>query len=210
MAAIQGRKGELWLQSGSATAFTTEACSLVSGTTYQIDDAAKRQWDPTTTPTVYDDGSPETPSEIQYPIGCVVLAEAPSGAVTVTGKHYATTQIGLVQNWALDLEQDTLESTALGDTARSFVGLGLLGWSATFEALTEATGTLGAKALANATAGTGYRLVWKFYEDEPNDLVWIGYATFTSWQALSDVMALIRETCSVQGDGDIYYVTDET
>lgn len=209
MAAIAGRLGELWAQSGTASAFTGEACTLVSGTTYKITDAAKRQFDPATTFIVYDGGSPiaATGYTIQYPLGRIVLGSAPAGAVTVTGASFATTEVAFVRGWSLSIKPLIFETTALGATAttgRTYIGGGLPEWSGSLEKLYE-TDTWAARALANTT---GFYL--KLYEDEPSDKVWLGLVIFTGWDQTTDIMDLVKEGVEFTGHDALFYISDET
>jgi len=209
MGAIQGRKGDIYLQTGNATAFTGEACHLVSGTTYQISNAAKLNWDRATAVTVYVGGNPVSSGfTVQYPAGRIVFDADPGDAVTVSGKCYATTKVGYVQNYDISIESAALETTSLGDEARTYMGLGLLAWSAAFERLYE-NDTWAALARANATSG--YRLLCKFYEDRsgPKRLVWVGYVTVTGHSTNLSLEELVRENITLQGEELIYYI-DET
>ena len=89
MGVVVGRLGELWVQTGSATSFTTEACTVIGATTtYDIDDVTKRQWDRASTVSVFENGNPATtPYVAQYPIGRIAFTVAPTTPVTVTGKY---------------------------------------------------------------------------------------------------------------------------
>jgi hypothetical protein len=205
-AAVKGRLGELWAQTGNATAFTTEACTLVSGTTYKITNAAKRQWDRATTVSVFDGGASVAAADytVQYPLGRIVFASAPAGAVTVSGKYYASAEVGLVQGWDISLTPLIFETTSLGSTSRSYVGGGLLEWSGSFDRFYEDS-TWEARAIDNTSA-----FYLKLYEDEPSDRVWIGYVHFTGWTATTSIVELIKEGITFSGAEDPFYVADET
>ena len=100
--------------SGTSTAFTGEACTQVSGTTYQIDAVAKRCWNPLVALTVYDGVTEETPTSVNYLYGTVTLAEAPAGAVTVTGEYMPLHEIGTVRGFSLSVTCGAEDSTIMG------------------------------------------------------------------------------------------------
>jgi len=206
VSAIQGRKGELWVNSGSATAFTTEACDLVSGNIYHITNTAKRVWDPATTPSVYDDGVLQTTGyHVHGPIGQIHFDSAPTTPVTVSGKYFATAGISMVQNWKAQFALGILPTHGLGAaTGRTFIGLGVVGWEADFDRNHE-TDTWQAIGLANGT-----KIILKLYEDNPNTRLWAGYAVVTSTPLTVPVEGLVTESVSAIGDGELFYVTDET
>jgi hypothetical protein len=102
--------------SGTSTAFTGEACTLVAGTTYQIDDTAKRLWNPLVTLTVYDGAGAEVPTSVNYLYGTVTLAEAPGGAVTVDGEYMPLHEIGTVRGFSLSVTCGAEDSTIMGST----------------------------------------------------------------------------------------------
>ena len=206
MAAIAGKLGELWIQDGTSSAFTTEACSQVSGTTYQIDDAAKRQWDIANTLSVYDDAVLQTSGyTVQWPAGRVVFASAPTTPVTVTGKSFSTVQLGQVTGWRLELNQLILETTVLGASARTYMSPGLVSWSGSFDEFRE--GTIGQATYAQSNSTL---LVVKLYEDEPSDLVWLGLVAVTGFDESVALEELVRDGIAFTGVGDPVYVDDET
>jgi|GEM_PF-1393937 len=204
MGVVVGRLGELWVQTGSATSFTTEACTQIGATTtYKITSASKRQWDSATTVSVFEDGaSATTPYTVQYPIGRIVFASAPTTPVTVTGEYYDTVQVAYATGWKLDLKTGVFETTALGDTTRSFMATGLVDWSGSFERFYE-DDTWAALVAAGSTP------IFKFYEDAPSDRVWIGYGAISDWGVTVDVGELIKENVSYSGKGDIFYIDSE-
>ena len=51
--------------------------------------------------------------------------------------------------------------------------------------------------------------IFKFYEDEPTDRVWVGYGAIGDWGVAVDVGELIKENVSYNGLGDIYYIASE-
>ena len=138
MAAIQGRKSELWAISGTGTTFTTEACDQYSGNTYHITDTAKRQWDPGASVAVYDNAVLQTSGYVIYgAVGQIEFDSAPTTPVTVSGKYLTTAEITLCQGFDLSLESDVYDITSLGDTTRKYIGSGLEKWSGSVERLAE-------------------------------------------------------------------------
>lgn len=100
---------------GSSTAFSDEAMSATSVTNqYQIDDATKRIWDRTVTPTFYEDSS-EIPAsdvdEIDYVFGKVTFATSKSGSISVDGNHLPRQAIVGANAYTLEHAGDTLDDT---------------------------------------------------------------------------------------------------
>lgn len=206
MAAIQGRKGELWTAAAdAAVAITKEACEAVgdSTTIFHVTAAAKRYLDPATTILVYDTDSLVT-SGYHIAGGCQVhFDEAPSGAVTLTGAYLTMAEVGLVQGWELGTEMELYETTSLGDTVRTYVSSGILSWSCSFERFYE-DNTWQAKAKANATT-----LMVRLFEDHPSGFVWTGWVIPTGWTQTVP-LALETESLSFTGVGVPVYSVDET
>lgn len=115
------------LKSGSTTAMTDEAMTLVSGKTYKITAATKNVWDRSVTPTFEDGGSPIDPSDIasiDYLFGRVTLDSGytPSGAITVaTGSYLPMTQVAKAQTFTLTQTANTNDNTNY-ETAQSNSG----------------------------------------------------------------------------------------
>ena len=102
-------------QQGTATTFTTEACTLLSGKTYQISDVTKQIWDRTTTLNVFDNAVNHNADviDIDYLFGKVTFAASytPTTPITVTGKYYPKTIIGKGQSVTLTQTADMLDQT---------------------------------------------------------------------------------------------------
>lgn len=93
-------------KSGTLTATTGEAMSLVSGKTYRIDDSSKEVWDWDATLTVYDNATPVASANIEsidYLFGKVTFAAAYSvtGPVTIDVSYYPLSTFGKAQNFTL-------------------------------------------------------------------------------------------------------------
>lgn len=114
---ISGNAGYLTTikKSGSTTAFTDEATTLVSGKTYRINNTAKRVWDEGVAVVVKDNNVDHTADvvSINYLFGEVTFAGGYSvtGAVTVTGSYLPMTTVAQAQAWDLSLEADVLDAT---------------------------------------------------------------------------------------------------
>lgn len=161
MAATAGYKAAVKV-SGTSTAFTSEAASLVAGTTstYQINDATKRVWDRTVTPTVNDGATQVTPTSIDYLRGRVTLASAAAGAVTITGNYLPMTTVAEATEYSTTWERQILDSTALGGDGWRTRALGLYDGSASLTIHYVGTFETFAQALA-----AGNAMVLEFYPD---------------------------------------------
>lgn len=78
---------------GTSTAFTAEACSVVTGKTYDIDDVAKSVWDPDVAVVVWDNGAPVAANDIasiDFLFGRVTFdaGYTVAGAVTINSGNY--------------------------------------------------------------------------------------------------------------------------
>lgn len=100
---------------GTPTATTGEACSLESGKTYQIDDAAKQIWDRSATVTVYDNGSDETAEvvSIDYLFGRVTFdaSYTVTGPVTVDVTYLPTSNIAGYRTFTLTQTANAVNNT---------------------------------------------------------------------------------------------------
>ena len=103
--------------SGTPVAFLDEPTTLVAGTAYQIDDPIKRVWDRKGVTIVEDSGTLLDSSEytINYLIGVVVLENAPSGPVTVTGMYVPVMSVAGANQYSLDVTGDILDASNFSD-----------------------------------------------------------------------------------------------
>lgn len=203
MAAIKGRLAELWLGSGATSAITKEACEQVAGTIYHVTAAAKRYLDPGTAVLVYDNDVLQT-SGYHLEGHCIVFDSAPAALVTVSGKYITPAEVKLVQGWELSFESETYETTSLGDTARTYVGSGLLSWSGSFERFLEDA------TYANIAAANGTLKLARFFTDQPSGYVWTGWVVPTGWTGSAPISGLDTESFTFQGYGKPIYTTDES
>jgi hypothetical protein len=103
-------------KSGTTTAFTDEAMTLVSGKTYKITNTAKNVWDRSVTPTFEDGGGAISSSNVEsvdYLFGRVTFISAftPSGSVTVTGSYLPLTQVAKTNQYTLTMTAAPVETS---------------------------------------------------------------------------------------------------
>lgn len=107
---------------GSATAFTTEAMTLVSGKRYRINDATKSLWNRSVAVTVFDNAVDHTADVqyINYLFGEVVFdaSYTVTGPVTVTGSYFPTAVLGQAQSYTLTMTAAEIDVTTFA-TAQS-------------------------------------------------------------------------------------------
>jgi hypothetical protein len=208
MAAISGRKSEIWTQTGSTSALTKTACEAVGGSTtiFHVTDAAKRYLDPATAILVYC-GAGETLQTSGYHIagGCQIHFDAaPTAPVKLTGAYFSMAEVTLCQSWDASIESTVFEITSLGDTTAKFQGSNYTAWSGSIARFYE-DNTWGAKAQANTT-----QHIVRLFTDQPAGFCWTGWATITSWSDSVPVEDLQKETISFTGISELVYSVDET
>lgn len=102
---------------GSATGFTAEAMTLVSGKTYAIDDATKEIWDRTSsTFDILDNAVSVAAADIlnvDYLFGRVTFTASytPTTPITVTGDFFPTAAIGKSNSYTLTMSADSIDET---------------------------------------------------------------------------------------------------
>lgn len=100
---------------GVSTTFTTEAFTLVTGKTYQINDVTKRVWDRTGTFNVFDNGVNQNANilSLDYLHGRVTFKTTytVTGPVTVTGKYFPMTQVAAYRGFTLGMSTDAIDNT---------------------------------------------------------------------------------------------------
>lgn len=160
MAATAGYNAKLY-RSGTSTAMTAEATTLVTGKTYRITNAAKRMLDPAVAVVVDDGGSPVSASDIlsiDYLHGLVTFdpSYTVSGAVTFDANYLPLSQIADVYNASFSTSVMMLDDTVYEDTQVSRKA-GLKDISGSFSCYDE-----GATALSSLLeAGTVLYLTWQ-------------------------------------------------
>ncbi len=100
---------------GTPTSMTTEAMSVVSGKTYQIDDVVKRVIDRDSTITVFDNAVDETAEviSIDYLFGRVTFSatHTPTTPITITADYLPMALMGKAQSIALTMAVDAIEDS---------------------------------------------------------------------------------------------------
>ncbi len=102
---------------GSTTGFTTEAMTVVTGKTFQIDDAAKEIWDRSVTLVIWDNGAPVAAADIEnvdYLFGRVTFTDAYTvlGSITAnSGSYFPTASMGCAQSYNLTMTADAIDET---------------------------------------------------------------------------------------------------
>lgn len=103
---------------GSPTAMTDESMTLVTGKTYQIDDATKRILARTVTITVEDNAVPVAAADIEsydYLFGKVTFVSSytPTGPITISGSYLPTTAIAGSKSFTLTQTADAIDETTI-------------------------------------------------------------------------------------------------
>jgi hypothetical protein len=198
----------MYVQTGNAGTITKTACEAVTGETkiFHVTDPAKRHLDPHTAVLVYDSDVLQTTGyRLHAAAGQVYFDSAPGGPVTLSGKYYALTAVSMVDNWETQMEWGVQETSGIGTaTGRTFVGLGLLGFTVTASRKREGD-TWQARATANGT-----KFILKLYEDLANTRAWVGYGVLTGAPLTVPLEGLVTETLTFQGDQEITFTTDDT
>jgi len=101
---------------GSPTAFTAEATTLVSGKTYKITNAVKNIWNRLVPPTVKDNGVTVTGTNIEsidYLFGQVTFASGytVTGPITFDGSYLPSTQIASANTFTLTQTAATIDTS---------------------------------------------------------------------------------------------------
>lgn len=102
---------------GTATGFTTEAMTLVSGKTYQIDDPTMEVWDRTVAVVIWDDGAPVAAADIEsldYLFGRVTFISTytPTGVITAnSGSYLVRETIGRANTYNLSMTAESIDES---------------------------------------------------------------------------------------------------
>lgn len=127
MAILRGRDGTAYVPN-STTAFTSEDTTEVAYV-YQIDDVAKRIWDPNTAIVVsgmtgaldqswYKDG-------VDYFTGRIKATSTGDAALAVSGAYVnSVTAVAAIYGWSINATRNIAETTALGEAWRNVTALG--------------------------------------------------------------------------------------
>ena len=105
-----------FLKSGTSTAATGEAMSLVSGLTYKITDATKNVWDYNNTITVYDGVTDVTAQveSIDHLFGRITFLGIYTvvGSITVDVNYFPMTSVGSAREFTLTMNAETKDVTS--------------------------------------------------------------------------------------------------
>ena len=206
MALIKGRLGAIYIAQYPATSMSNEATTAnVAKTVFTIDAAAHRFIDPDTAIVIDypDNATPVTDyASIQKPGGVVTWAVTPGiGDVFISGKYLTIAQVGECQNWSLDIQNDFVDTTSFGDTAREMTPMmrsatakisGMYVDSALFAELISTNPRLGFDLFLDATAGSEIR--------------YTGYATLASTNITADVGGIVEQPIDLNIVDGPYYV----
>jgi hypothetical protein len=120
MAVVHGKLAAVYLTTTAASTTTTgESMTRVGSTLWYKAPTLKRVWDKDATVTIYDGGvAITTVQEYDYANGRVRLYSTPAGAVTADFSYFATSQIGGMVGWTLDVNMQMEESACIGDVAK--------------------------------------------------------------------------------------------
>lgn len=104
---------------GTAVVMTTEACTLVSGKTFQITSAVKRIIDRTTLLNIFDNGVNQNANvlNVNYLNGKVTFKASytVTGPVTVTGKYIPTVTLGKYTSFQLTQSSSVIKDSNIPD-----------------------------------------------------------------------------------------------
>lgn len=196
MAGKAGRKALIKV-SGTATAFTDEACTnTVANLEYQITDSAKRVWDRTATITVSVGGTPvaATTYTLNRLTGTVIFGSASVRVVTVTGSYLPLSTAAECKEYSYALAAELLDDSVFGDTWRTFV-----------QGLKKISGSLGRwyiDAYFTDALTAGEPVAVEFYSDSSGSFDVRCWALLNQAQIQSPIAGLIDESVSFEGVTD--------
>jgi hypothetical protein len=217
MAALAGKVAGFWRPSpDAAVSFTTEACTQVGATLeYYITDRTKAWWDPSQSLIVYDNGVPETPTEIDYAGGFVTLTEAPAGSVTVSGSYLTMEALLGGYGWKLNPKVGTQEITPFGSVLntpavwKEFIGT-LIEWSGSVDYHWYTDGlSPEVRSSGEDVAKIDDSILAVFYTDirTASKMALTGLAVLSGMDAASEVDGVLGGALQIQGTGRLRAVT---
>jgi hypothetical protein len=133
---------------GTSTAFTTEAFTGAT-TTWQITSTSTRIWDPTVTPSFFDNAVPILAadiSSIDFLFGRVVFTGSKTGPITATGSYLPVWPVAEAKEFSAQMSRTILDTTVftVSDT-----------WKTKKAGLKEASGTISSLDDLNTDIDTG-------------------------------------------------------
>lgn len=146
---------------GEPTGFSTQPAALVTGKTYQIENAAMRVLDTADALDVFDNGALVDPAEysVDWMFGRVTFDEGytPTGPITMTGRYFPSVEIGEVTEHSLSASLTVHEVTGYGADAKVRLG-GIGDVSGSFTALVLDTAVIGGVRNLAALLGAPFLL----------------------------------------------------
>ena len=94
---------------------TAEPMVLVSGTTYQVTDPARRVLDPGAPVVVSVGGSPADPADyvVDFLFGRVIFSTAPGGAVTINAEFLPPARLATTRSFNISVTRASLDNTGM-------------------------------------------------------------------------------------------------
>lgn len=196
--------------SGTSTAFTTEACTLVSGKTYQITDTAKRIWDPNTDIRVFDNSVEVTDDanieSYDMLFGKVTFASGytPTTPITITGAYMPMHAVSQPKEFSLNISHNLLNGNYFRASGTDQIRLA---------GLRDCSGSIGRieDGLVDIDTGGGTLRMWDILTNKvpvvleivfggsaSNDMTFRGWIMLENDEIGGDVDALIESTLAFQ------------
>lgn len=107
--------------------------------------------------------------------------------------------IAEIRSWSYEESADTLETTSMGDSARTFTS-SLKTWSGSVECIWDETDTTGQGAL---TIGATVTVVFHPEGDTTGDTIYTGSAIVTGVSSTGSFDDLVMASISLQGTGSL-------
>lgn len=187
---------------GVSTVFTTEACTLVSGKTYQINDQTKRMWDRLGTPFNFFDNAINRNTEVlsvDYLHGRVTFKPTYTviGPVTITGRFFPRVQLAAYRGFTLGMQLDAIDITDIPTTQVNgghmlYNGEGLKTVSLELNGVYNATNAFRAALIARS------EIILEVNPDGSNQSIARGFFKYGSRGQSGNIGALEEETLSAR------------
>jgi hypothetical protein len=197
--AIAGKVGSIYMKTTDVAAtFTDEAMTNIDNATWRITDDAKRYWDKATAVTVTVDATPETGITIDYVGGRITFDTPLAGTETVlvSGKYWTVSELAGFYNWSLDIVADLEDSTTFADSGWRAYTPTLKGFNISAESFWQDDKFIDR---------LGEEVVVALYVNEASDYRYEGFSHIESDSISHPVDALIEESVTFTGDGELYY-----
>ena len=202
MAAVAAYKTTLYV-GGTSTAFTTEAMSGSGAGPYQITDTAKRAWDPTVTPSFFDNGVPIISadiSSIDYLFGKVTFTGSKTGPITVTGNYIPLLAVAQGKGFSVARDTDMMDATVFSTSPDRIFLPGLKQLTATISTLDTLLTDLDSGAPSWTWAAKFDGTANLFFEVDPGG---VGTAKIRFWGLLPGLGSEGEVDSLIQGNIDV-------